>query len=387
VVVNRRRFIAATGVGVGTLMIGSTAGTTAGNAAGATANRAYLGTYTTWEGGGTGIGIASYDTATGALTPVGALDGVVNPSFLIESPDGRRLYAVGETSEGTVTAVAVADDGTLSVIGTQPTGGADPCHLALDPSGRFLLAANYSSGSVSVHPLLADGGLGERTDLVRHSGSGPDPERQEGPHAHQVLPDVAGRHVLAVDLGTDEVITYTVGDDGTLTTTSTAAFPAGMGPRHLAFHPGGEFAYVAGELDSTVVTAAYDQATGVLTPGRAVSTLPPDAPGTPRNYPAEVLVSPCGRFVHVSNRGHDSIALFAVEEDGAVLRFVETVPVGGAYPRHLALAPSGDLLFAANQNSGTVTVFRVDGDSGRLTPAGPAFDAPVPVCFVPARNG
>jgi 6-phosphogluconolactonase len=222
---------------------------------------------------------------------------------------------------------------------------------------------------------------------VKHKGTGPDPDRQEGPHAHQVLPDRDGKHILAVDLGTDSVYSYRLSAEGKLTLASTAKLKAGAGPRHLAFHPSGKFAYVANELDSTIVVAAYDSARGVLTPGQRQTTLPPGAPTTPRNYPAEVLVSADGRFVYLSNRGHDSVAVFAVADGGARLTLVEARSVGGKYPRHISLDSSGRFLFAANQNSGTVTSFKVDQSTGRLTPSGTPLKTPIPVCVVPTRVG
>ena len=371
-VVDRRRFLGAMSVGAGLLMTGEARAL----------RRAYLGTYTSWSGGGTGIGLATYDPVTGQLRSTGVFKGVADPSFIIESADGRTLYAVNERSAGSITAITVGQDGALKVINTQSTGGADPCHLALDPTGRYVLSANYTGGSVSVHPTRPDGGLGQRTDLVRHKGSGPDPDRQKGPHAHQVLPDVHGRHLLAVDLGADAVFSYAL-TGGRLILVSTAKFKPGSGPRHLAFHPSGKFAYVAGELDSTIVVSAYDSATGVLRPGQSQRT----APTGVRNYPAEVLVSADGRFVYLSNRGHDSVAVFAVERDGASLRLVETAPTGGTFPRHITLDPSGRLLFAANQHSNTVTSFRVDRATGTLSRSGTPLKAPVPVCVVPARLG
>ncbi|WP_238412282.1 lactonase family protein [Saccharothrix deserti] len=335
--------------------------------------RVYLGTYTSWPGGGTGIGLGLYDTATGGLRVTGVVEDVPNPSFVIGA--GRRVYAVNEQSDGEVTALAVGPDGVPKVINSQSTGGADPCHLALHKG--FLLSANYSSGSVAVHPVRPDGGLGERTDLAVHRGSGPDPERQEGPHAHQVLPDPAGEFVLAVDLGTDSVYSYRLGDRGGLTLAGTARVHPGAGPRHLAFHPSGRFAYIANELDSTIVVATYDR--GVLKPGPKVSTLPAGAPTTPRNYPAEILVSADGRFVYLSNRGHDSVAVFAVERGGAALRLVEAAPVGGKFPRHITLDAAGRFLLAANQNSDDITTFAVDRTTGKLRPVG-TVDAPIPVC-------
>ncbi|MFI9011779.1 lactonase family protein [Actinosynnema sp. NPDC053489] len=335
--------------------------------------RAYLGTYTSWAGGGTGLGLGAYDPATGRLRVTGVVPDVPNPSFVIDA--GRWVYAVNEQADGEVTALAVGADGVPKVVGSRSTGGADPCHLALHRG--FLLSANYSSGSVAVHPVLPGGGLGERTDLVVYSGAGPDPDRQEGPHAHQVLPDPSGEFVLAVDLGTDSVHSYRLSGQGRLTAAGVARLHPGAGPRHLAFHPSGRYAYIANELDSTVVVAAYDR--GVLTPGAKVGTLPAGAPTAPRNYPAEIVVSADGRFAYLSNRGHDSVAVFAVERGGAVLRLVGTTPVGGKFPRHIALDTSGRFLLAANQNSDTVTTFAVDRSTGglRLTSTSAA---PIPVC-------
>ncbi|WP_240509066.1 lactonase family protein [Streptomyces agglomeratus] len=375
---SRRRFVALAGAGALALAAPGSA-----RAAEAT-RRAYLGTYTTQPGGGTGMGLASYRPRSGRLASAGVLVGVQNPSFLALSPDRRTLYAVDERAEGAVTAVRVGR-GTPEVLGRpRATGGADPCHLSVHPGGRFLLTANYTGGSVSVHPVGPDGVLGEPTDVVRHKGSGPDPERQEGPHAHMVVTDPAGRYVVAVDLGTDSLHTYRLDPrTGRLGEHARAAMKPGAGPRHLAFHPSGRYAYVVNELDSTLVVCAYDGPGGVLTPGTPQPTLPPGTRLSGRNYPAGVVVSPDGRFVYVSNRGHDSIAVFAAECGGAALRLVSATPSGGSYPRHIALDPSGGLLFAANQRSGTVAAFRVHRRTGRLTAAGPALAAPVPVCVLP----
>jgi 6-phosphogluconolactonase len=358
------------GVGAGLLMTGGTA-----EAAAAT-KRVFFGAYTTWSGGAKGIGIGTYDTATGQLKTTGVISGVVNPSFVIESRDGRFLYAVNENTKGEVTAINAA---TLKVINKQATGGADPCHLTLDPSGKFLITADYSSGSLSVFPVKADGSLGAHTQKVQHKGSGPDPERQEGPHAHHIVFDPAGRYAAAVDLGADSVFVYSF-TGGQLKLVSTAKLKAGAGPRHIAFHPNGKTAYVANELDSTIVSCGY--ADGKLTPGQSLKTAPA---GGARNYPAEVLVSGDGKYVYLSNRGHDSVAHFAV--NGSELTLVGTTPVGGKYPRHITLDPSGAFLFAANQNSNNVTSFAVDRTTGKLTPSGTALQTPIPVSVLPTRMG
>ncbi|MFJ2741570.1 lactonase family protein [Streptomyces sp. NPDC087440] len=351
-------------------------------AAAAALRTAYIGTYTAQPGGGTGIGLAAYRPDRGTLASTGLLEGVANPSYLAVAPDRRTLYAVNEQAEGAVTAVRIGGGRPAEVLGTRPTGGADPCHVSVH--GRFLLSANYTGGNIAVHPLGRDGALGEVSDLVRHQGSGPDPERQEGPHAHQVVTDPAGRFLLAVDLGTDSVHTYRLDErKGTLRESGRAATRPGAGPRHLVFHPSGRHVYLVNELDSTLVVCAYDPRTGMLTPGNSQPTLPRGTVLDERNYPAGVIISPDGRFVYVSNRGHNSIVVFAVRRGGAELHPVSHTPSGGSYPRHIVLDPTGRLLFASNQKSGRVTIFRVDRATGRLRLAGPALEAPVPVCVLP----
>ncbi|WP_282791477.1 lactonase family protein [Streptomyces sp. CC224B] len=340
----------------------------------------FLGTYTSQPGGGTGIGLASYDEASGRVTTTGALTGVPDPSYLVPHPSGRTLYCVNERPQGGVTAVALSPDGSHRVLGTRDTGGAGPCHLSVHPGGRWLLSANYTSGSVAVHPVAASGALGERTDLVTHTQPAPGPG-QSGPHAHQVVTSPDGRHVLAVDLGTDTVYTYRLDTRaGTLRLVAQVSLRPGAGPRHLAFHPSGRFAYVADELDNTVVVCAYDPADGRLTPGAPQSTGTP--PGV-TNYPAQPLVTRDGRFVFLANRGHNSVARYAVERGGARLRLLGTTPVGGDFPRHLAFSPSQRLLFTANQRSSSVSIFRVDARTGELALSGEPFAAPVAMCVLP----
>lgn len=336
----------------------------------------YLGTYTSVEGGGKGIGLATYDPATGRVTGTGTITGVGDPSYLALHPDRRTLYAVDEREDGAVTAVRLAD---RRILGSRSTGGAAPCHLSVHPSGRWLLSANYGTGSVAVHPIDASGALGERTDLVTHSSPAPGPG-QEGPHAHQFITSPDGRHVLAVDLGTDTVYTYRLDPKaGTLTEVARAQTKPGAGPRHLTFHPGGRYAYLANEVDNTVAVCAYDPATGRLTVGDEQET----GTGSGTSYPAQIVVTPNGRYACLANRGHNSLARYAVEADGARLRLLDTVPVAGEFPRQIALSPDGTLLFAANQRSGTVSVFLVDDKSGELRLAGEPFASPVAVCALP----
>ncbi|MFC8533111.1 lactonase family protein [Streptomyces sp. NPDC057249] len=339
----------------------------------------YLGTYTSTSPGGTGIGVAAYDRAAGSITARTVVTGVENPSYLALHPTGATLYAVDEQQNGGVTAVALAGDGTFRVLGTRSTGGAGPCHLSVHPGGRWLLSANYTSGSVAVHPLADDGSVGERTDLVVHGSPAPGPG-QGGSHAHQIIISPDGGHVLAADLGNDTVYTYRLDETrGTLEQVSYATLRPGAGPRHLTFHPGGRHAYLACELDNTAVVCGYDPATGALTPGDPQST----GTGSGTSYPAQFLVTGDGRFAYLANRGHNSITRYATEDGGAVLRLLGTVPVGGDFPRHTAFSPDGTLLFAANQRSGTVTAFRVDAESGSLTSVGTPYAAPAAVCVLP----
>ncbi|WP_432099210.1 lactonase family protein [Streptomyces sp. WAC 04229] len=335
----------------------------------------YIGTYTSAEGGGKGVGLAEYDPRTGRITGRGVLTGVGDPSYLAAHPDGRTLYAVSEREEGAVTAVRLSD---RKVLGSRSTSGAAPCHLSVHPGGRWLLSANYGSGSVAVHPIDASGALGERTDLVTHSTPPPGPG-QQGPHAHQVVTAPDGGHVLAVDLGTDTVYTYRLDEaSGRLTEVARARTRPGAGPRHLTFHPGGRHAYLANEVDDTVAVCAYDPRTGRLTVGEAQST----GTGSGTNHPAQILVTADGSHAFLANRGHNSLTRYAVEADGARLRLLGTVPVGGDFPRQIAFSPDGGLLFAANQRSGTVSVFRVS-EGGELRSAGEPFASPVAVCALP----
>ncbi|MGW6195101.1 lactonase family protein [Kribbella sp. NPDC055110] len=305
----------------------------------------YLGTY------GDGIGIATYD-AGGKITRTGTIDGIPNPSFVIR--DGNFLYAVNEQDAGAVTAIDIS--GTPKVLNRQPNKGSGPCHLA--KVGDHLLSANYGSGDIAVHPVAADGSLGQQTDLVKHEG--------DAPHAHQVVQ--ADEYVLAVDLGTDTIYTYAL-TAGRLTPQHQAKVKNGAGPRHLVFHPSGKYAYVADELDSTVTICGYQD--GVLTVLDSIPT------GAGENYPGEVVISADGHFVYVTNRGHNSVSIFRTKEAG--LELVGTPSCGGDWPRHAAFDPTGRLLFVANQKSNNVTTFLVDQTAGTLTQTGD-FSTPTPVC-------
>ncbi|MEH0467960.1 lactonase family protein [Streptomyces sp. B21-097] len=336
----------------------------------------YVGTYTSAEGGGKGIGVASYDSVSGRITGKGTITGVPDPSYLAVHPDGATLYAVNERERGAVTAVRLSDE---KVLGSRATGGAATCHLSVHPGGRWLLSADFGSGTVAVHPIDASGALGERTDMVRHTRPAPRPG-QQGPHAHQFITAPDGGHVMAVDFGTDTVYSYRLDDKaGTLTEVAQAHTRTGAGPRHLTFHPGGRHAYLANEADDTVAVCAYEPSSGRLTIGRPQST----GSKAGSNYPAQLAVTPDGAYAFLANRGDNTVARYAVEAAGARLRLLGTTPVDGDFPRQIALSPDGGLLFAANQRSGTVSVFRVDGTSGELRLAGEPFASPVAVCALP----
>ncbi|MBB5939733.1 lactonase family protein [Streptomyces zagrosensis] len=385
--IGRRSFVGSVGAGVlGATALG--AGVSAAQALPAPSRQrrdadlryAFLGTY------GSGIISCTYDTATGALTKKGGFPGVVNPSFLALSPSGKVLYSLDNGGrEGAVRAFTIGAGGALTALGpARSTGGANVTHLSVHPTGRHLLSANYGAGSIAAHTLNSDGSVGARTSLVQHTGSGPDPTRQEGPHAHQILTDPAGAYVFAVDLGTDKVYTYRlVAGSGTLRPVSEAKSVPGAGPRHMVFHPTAPYAYVANELNSTISIYAYNTSTGVLTRGESQPTLPGGSdPGT-RNYPAEVVISADGRFVYLSNRGHESVARFAVTNGGAGLRLVDTVPCGGSWPRHISLSPAGTVLFAANQYGRTVGTFTVHRETGALTSSGTPFATVSSGCVLP----
>jgi 6-phosphogluconolactonase len=342
--------------------------------------RVYLGAYTGPGSAADGIRLAIAD-ADGALRCTESMAAAFDPSFLAIAPDRATLFAVSELLEGRVIAFAVNADGTLNEINSQRSLGVAPCHLSVHPCGRYLLTANYTSGNLVVHRIDASGALREPCHVVQHSGSGPNRTRQEGPHAHQVLSDPSGRYVLAVDLGTDSVYVYAFdADSGHLVLRHEVALRAGAGPRHLAFHPNGERAYVINELASSITAFGYDAETGALEPGRTLSTLPPDF-GQP-SLAAEVVVTPDGRFVFGSNRGHDSIAVFRADFADGEFELIDIRPALVAEPRHIALSPDGRVLFAAGQRSNDVQAFDI-ADNGVLTPLHEPVPTPTPVCILP----
>jgi 6-phosphogluconolactonase len=354
--------------------------------------RVYVGTYT--RGQSEGIYLCRLDLATGRLDGLTLAGETVNPSFLALHPTGRFLYAVGEIANfggertGAVNAFRIdPQTGLLTLLNQQPSAGTGPCHVIVDRGGQNVLVANYGSGSAACLPIGEDGRLGEPSSSVQHEGSSVDPRRQRGPHAHAIELDPAGRYAFVPDLGLDQVVIYRFAAAGRLTPNDPpwAAVAPGSGPRHLAFHPGGRFAYVINELASTVTAFRYHADRGALETIETVTTLPEGFEG--KNTTAEIFVHPSGRFVYGSNRGHDSIAVFAVDDATGGLRPVGHESTRGETPRNFAIDPTGRYLLAANQATDDVVVFRIDPATGALRPTGHSLEVPTPVCLVMRRPG
>ena len=358
----------------------------------------YIGTYTA-EAGSTSKGIYAYrfDTDTGEIASIGVAAETANPSFLAVHPNQRFLYAVNETGNyqgqksGAVSAFSIDHTtGKLTLLNEVASKGADPCYITVDKTGKYVLVANYTGGSVAVFPVLEDGRLGEATAFIQHTGHGADPERQEGPHAHSIDLSPDERFAIVDDLGLDETLVYRFDrakgsltlNDPQIYTTLAKADP-GAGPRHFAFNPNGKFAYVVNEIQSTVSVLSYDGSAGVLRRLQTISTYPKDF--SAHNDDAEIQVQPSGKFLYASNRGHDSIAVFAIDPDKGTLTLVEYASTNGKTPRSFEIAPGGSLLFAANEKSNNIVVFSIDAKTGRLKPTGKVLDVSEPVCvkFVP----
>ena len=348
----------------------------------------YVGTYT--EGTKSeGVYTLRMDSRSGTLRRVGSVDAGANPSFLTIHPNGRVLYAVNEVEThngkptGAVTAFAIASGtGALTRRNEQPSEGGAPCYVSVDRSGRVVLVANYSAGSIALLPIQGDGALAAATSVVRHTGAGPNKERQAAPHAHCIVADPSNRFALAADLGADRVFVYRLDLDGNSLRHiegGDAVMRAGAGPRHIAFHPTLPLVFVANELDSTVATLRFDAERGALSPLETRSTIPPGWTGT--NYPADIHVAPSGRTLYVSNRGHNSIAVFSVAESTGALTLEQMVSTEGDWPRNFSLDPTGRWLLVANQRSDSVVVFSRDQESGRLTPTRQRIALPSPVCL------
>lgn len=345
---------------------------------------ALVGTYT-GETGSKGIYAFDFDPASGTLTPRGLAAETVAPSFVVIHPNGKYAYAANEAGKkSTVTAFAIdAKTAKLTQLNQLSALGEDPCHLSFDQTGKYLFAANYSSGNVVVFPILPDGKLGEPTANQKDAGPlGPNKERQDGPHAHWVQISTDNRFLSVSDLGLDEILSYHFdAATGSLTPNQPpfTRLAAASGPRHGAFSPGGKFFYVVSELSSTVTAFSYQPAQGTLKQLQVISTLPADFHG--RNDTAEIAVHPNGKWLFASNRGHDTIAVFAIDPASGMLAAAGEFSTGGKEPRHFAIDPTGNFLLAENQNSNSIVVFRIDSSTGALRKVSEADNVPSPVCL------
>lgn len=362
----------------------------AASAAAADPGRAYFGGYTGPRTGGKGIYTATFDPAAGTLTKPELAVEVGSPSFFCPSPDGKTLYAIGEAAGkakdgGPVYAYRIdPSTGKLTQLNKLTSGGNGPCHVAVDKKGEFAVVANYGGGSCAVFKLAADGSLAERTAFVQHKGgSGVDAGRQKAPHAHCGAFDPTGNYVLVADLGLDQILVYHLDrTTGHLTARPPIVMPPGSGPRHFELSPKADFAVVCGELDSTVNFVTLDLAAGTSSVTQSLSTLPAPVKG---NSTAECRLHPSGKFVYVSNRGHNSIAAFKL--DAGKLTAIGHATADIKIPRNFNFDPSGEFLLVANQDGNSVVVFKLGAD-GVPTPTGAKIDVPAPVCikFVPAKG-
>jgi len=362
----------------------------------------YIGTYTEpirfgtgkiLQGKGEGIYVYRMDQTSGAMEPVSKAIGITNPSYLAFDSTRRFLYAVNELKTfennptGTVSAFAVdPKTGKLEFLNKRMTHGTDPCHVLVDKKREYVFVANFMSGSICVLPVLQDGRLGEASDFIQHQGSGIDPVRQQGPHAHAVTLDEAGRFAFVPDLGLDKVMVYKFdAKRGMLEPNEVpwVKMKPGAGPRHVSFHRGGQFAFLINELDSTMASLSYDGRRGTFKVLHIVPTLPEGYEG--ESTCADVQVSPGGAFVYGSNRGHDSIVIYRINQRTGRLTTVDHQSTQGKTPRSFGIDPAGRFLLAANQDSDTVVTFQIEPKTGKLVPTGHAIQVPTPVCvkFLP----
>ena len=356
----------------------------------ATARFVYVGTYTApgVPPGGThpstavGIYVFRMHPRDGDLTLVQTVP-ASNPSFLALDPSKRHLYSVNEDEDGHVSAYAIDhESGKLSFLNTADADGKHTTHLSVHPSGKYLLAANYTTGNFPVFAIQSKGFIGAKTADFQSvgNGTGPNPDRQEGPHAHQVLTDLDGNHVFGVDLGADKVNVLNL-DLGTGALSSNtvpfAPVASGSGPRHMAFHPNGRLAYVLDELVSSITVFNYDPVRGALIWLQTISTLPRRFTGN--NTTAEIRIHPSGRFLYNTNRGHNSITMFEIDQETGRLKVIGWQSTFGEWPRGMNIDPSGTFLYAANQNTDTIVVFRIKRSNGQLKPTGAVVQTPTPV--------
>jgi 6-phosphogluconolactonase len=354
----------------------------------------YVGTYTEEGGKSKGIYAFRYDAATAQITPLGLAAETTNPSFVAPSPNGKYLYAVNEVGKyngpnsGGVSAFSIDHTtGKLTFLNEVASRGADPCYIIVDKTGKYVLVANYTGGSVAVFPILADGKLGEASGFVQHTGHGFDPKRQEGPHAHSIDLSPDNRFAMVDDLGLDELLVYKFdASKGSLTPNDPPfiKLDAGAGPRHFVLRPDGKFAYVVAEMGHTVTVFSNDPVSGKLQPLQSITTLPKDFQG--RNDDAEIQIHPSGKFLYASNRGEDTIVVYSIDAAKGILTQVGSVLTGGKEPRSFEIDPTGTLLFAENQKSDNIAVFKIDAKTGALTSTGKVLEVASPVCLKFVNN-
>ena len=352
----------------------------------------YVGTYTR-PGRSEGVYVYRLEPRPARFERLQTIGGMEDPSYLALGAEGRYLYAVNEMADdGAVSAFAVdASTGRLQLLNRVSSKGAHPAHLSVDPTGRWVLVANYTGGTIATLPVQANGSLAQAVHVVRHTGSGPHPERQESPHPHMIVATPDGGFVLVPDLGLDRVLAYRLeAGSGHLEARpeADATLAPGAGPRHVAFGRGGANVYCLNELDLTIAVFDYDRDRGLGRPKQTLSTLPEGTQASDKYSAAAIVVHPSGRFVYTSNRGHDSIATFAVDQSNGRLTPLGPTPCGGHTPRDINIDPSGALLLVANQGSDNVAVFRIDAQSGALEPGGSPLDVPSPsrVAFTSLRR-
>jgi 6-phosphogluconolactonase len=349
----------------------------------------YFGTYTNGPKS-KGVYVSRLNTATGALTPPQLAAETSSPSFLAVHPSGNFLYSVNEVNtfdgktSGAVSAFAVdRSSGLLKTLNQQPTVGAGPAHLIVDKDGRNVLVANYGGGSVVVLPLEKNGKLKSPSAFVQHTGSSVNPQRQREPHAHSINLDAANRFAYVADLGLDKILIYRFDQAKGLLTLNdppSASVKPGAGPRHFAIHPTGRFAYVINEINCTITAFTNDSTKGELKEIHTVSTLPAKQAMQSGFSGAEVQVHPSGKFLYASNRGHDSIAVFSIDQNTGRLTSVENEPTQGSTPRGFGIDPDGGYLLVGNQKSDSVVVLRIDKQNGKLAPTGTKIEVGAPVC-------
>jgi 6-phosphogluconolactonase len=352
------------------------------------AMRLYIGTYT--RRGGEGIYVCHLDMSTGALEILGAAGARDNPSYLALHPSGRYLYAINEVAEfggrtgGGVSAYAIdPETGALTLLNQQSSIGTEPCYVTVDLTGRYVLVANYAGGSVCVLPMGDGGELESASDFVQHEGSSVLPRRQEAAHAHSIVVDPTNRYVYVPDLGMDRIVVYRLDlEEGRLLTNESQPYVSvtpGYGPRHFAFHPSGRYACVINEIGNAINVYRYDDRKGTLAEIQTVTTLPDGFEG--RSHTADIHFAPSGAFLYGSNRGHDSIVIYAVDGETGQLTLVGHEPTRGHIPRNFLIDPTGTWLLAANQNSDNVVTFCIDPQTGELEPTGHEIAVPMPVCI------